>query len=384
MAYIVRAVENDGDIPTGFPILLDGDHHIIEPAFGYLIERAFLSGRCRSIETLRTYAEHLHDWFDTLEQSDLDWRVVDIDTIARYRNRMLEAPSPHTGRPYAQSTINHRIRTVCRFYGWAANTGLIDEPPFYSEQVDAPNRTQNTFLAHLGEQNPSITANILTVAEYERLPRPLRPEEIRALLSQLEEPYRLIACWALSTGLRRCELTALTVDQIPDSAGIDIERDPILGIQLSVTKGSKPRKAYAPLRLIDRTHWWIGEERAALIKNRKRKTSSYRAPPHLFLNSLGGPVTKARLTAVFRQAFDKIGVAATLHYTRHTFALVMLTQLQRSAQDRPDVNPLKVVQLLLGHSSIETTAIYLKCVEAYEDVIAECASYLDYEVWTDV
>jgi site-specific recombinase XerD len=130
MAIIVRAVDGVSGIPAGFPILLDDGMAIIEPAFAFLLELATVPGRSHSPETLRTYAEHLYDWFDSLDQSALDWRDAGEETVAAYRNRMLEQPSAHTGRPFARSTINDRVRSVCRFYGWAHRRGWIPELPF--------------------------------------------------------------------------------------------------------------------------------------------------------------------------------------------------------------------------------------------------------------
>jgi site-specific recombinase XerD len=80
---------------------------------------------------MRTYGEHLHDWFDSLEQSGIAWDAVGEQEIALWRNRMLERPSAHTGRPYARSTINDRVRTVCRLYAHAHHRGWIDELPFH-------------------------------------------------------------------------------------------------------------------------------------------------------------------------------------------------------------------------------------------------------------
>ena len=45
---------------------------IIEPAFVWLMEHAELSGRAQASETVRTYGEHLHDWFDALEQFGIE------------------------------------------------------------------------------------------------------------------------------------------------------------------------------------------------------------------------------------------------------------------------------------------------------------------------
>ncbi len=127
MARIIRAVADHPGIPEGLPILLSDRMAIIEPAFAYLLELATIPGRSHAVETVRTYAEHLHDWFDSIEQSGLDWQTIGEATIAAYRNRMLENPSPHTGRPYARSTVNDRIHAVCRFYTWARDRGWIEE-----------------------------------------------------------------------------------------------------------------------------------------------------------------------------------------------------------------------------------------------------------------
>lgn len=147
-------------IPAGFPILLDAQMSIVEPAFGYLIELATIPGRSHAMETLRTYSEHLHDWFDSLEQSELDWRLADEGTIAGYRNRMLATPSPHTGRPYARSTVNDRIRTVCRFYTWAHRRGLIEALPFDYVEVSLRSVRRQGMLAHLASSPATVMATL--------------------------------------------------------------------------------------------------------------------------------------------------------------------------------------------------------------------------------
>jgi site-specific recombinase XerD len=321
MAMIVRAAEGVPGIPDGFPILLDNHMTIIEVAFAYLIEHATVLGRSHAAETVRTYAEHLHDWFDALEQSGLDWRTADETTVAAYRNRMLEAPSPHTRRPYARSTINDRVRTVCRFYEWAHRRRLVEELPFRFVDVRSTgNRRERGMLAHLDRRPPAkMKANALTVAQRERLPRPMRVDELRKLFAELDRPYRLMAEWAVGTGLRRMELCGLKVSQIPDTANLDANADPLIGVSLTVTKGDRPRTVYPPLRLIDRTHWYVGEERAALVKSIRRR-SDFRPPPNLFLNRDGNAVTRARLSGAFNAAFHAAGLDGSLHWLRHYVA----------------------------------------------------------------
>ena len=74
MARIIKAAMGYAAIPAGFPILVSERMVIIEPAFAWLMELATIPGRSHAAETIRTYGEHLHDWFDSLEQSGLNWR----------------------------------------------------------------------------------------------------------------------------------------------------------------------------------------------------------------------------------------------------------------------------------------------------------------------
>jgi len=383
MVSIVRAVPGVEGVPPGFPILLDAQMSIVEPAFSYLLELAIIPGRSHAGETLRTYSEHLHDWFDALEQSELDWRLADEGTIAAYRNRMLSTPSPHTGRPYARSTVNDRVRTICRFNSWAHRRGLIAALPFDYVEVSLRSTRRQGMLAHLDHRPATVMANILTVAEAERLPRPLRVDQLRSLFRHLSSPYDLIAEWALATGMRRKELCGLRLDQVPDVARLDIDDDPLVGIPLTITKGDRPRTVYPPLRLIDRTHWYVGEQRAALVKRRRGTGPSYRPPSALFLNSNGDPVSRARFSAAFGAAFRAAGLTGSGHWLRHSFAMAMLVRLQKQAAASPDLNPLKIVQVLLGHASIQTTAIYLRCVELHADTLAESLAYLYGELVPD-
>jgi site-specific recombinase XerD len=376
MARLIKAAPGYPEIPAGFPILVSDHMSIIEPAFAYLLELATVPGRSHAAETARTYGEHLHDWFDSLEQSGLDWRAVSEADIAAYRNRMLSQPSPHTRRPYARSTVNARVRTICRFYAWAKVHGWIDAIPFHFVEVRVAEARRRSFLAHL-DPRPGVTAaNSLTVAEHERLPRPLRVDQLRLLFARLDMPYRLMAEWALATGMRRKELCGLAVFQVPETAHLDEVEDPLVGVPLTITKGDRPRTVYPPIRLVDRTHHYIDEIRTPGIRARRRRQPDYRPPAALFLNRHGRAVTHARMTAAFAAAFKAAGVQGSLHWLRHTFAMTMLVRLQRQARTTPDLNPLKIVQVLLGHSSIESTAVYLRSVELNAAALASSIDYL--------
>ncbi len=378
MVSIIRTVAGEPGMPANFPILFDADMAIIEPAFAYLLEHATLHSGSQASETVRTYGEHLYEWFDALDQSNIKWDAADEYVLAAYRSRMLERPSLHTGRPFARSTINARIATVYRFYAWALDHDFIRHRAF-------PLPPQ----ARQGRSPPTVppirrrSTGRLTVSVPEQLPRPMRPDELAKLFAKLTPTARLAGEWALCAGLRRKELCALAVEQIPDSWSLRPEEAPLVGVPLSVTKGDRPRTAYPPVRLLDRTHWYIGEDRGRIVRRARKADPRYRSPSNLLLNEHGRAMTRKRLTALLSEGFAAAGLPGTLHWLRHTFAMVMLTRLQTNAHANPALNPLKIVQILLGHASIATTAIYLRCVELYEPDIKESLDWLYGEPITD-
>jgi hypothetical protein len=85
--------------PAGFPLLFTSDMQLIEPAVAFLHEH-FVQ-RAHTADTLRTYAEILLDWFETLERNDVPWATADAVDLVAYRNRMLSEPSSRTHRPYS-------------------------------------------------------------------------------------------------------------------------------------------------------------------------------------------------------------------------------------------------------------------------------------------
>jgi integrase/recombinase XerD len=120
--------------PAGFPLLFTGDVQLVEPAVAFLHEHSI--HRAHSAETIRTYAEILLDWFDTLEQNGIAWSDADAVDLVAYRNRMLSAPSPRTHRPYRIRTINHRVRGVLRFYDWAVRHSWLRASPLIGRDTD--------------------------------------------------------------------------------------------------------------------------------------------------------------------------------------------------------------------------------------------------------
>jgi site-specific recombinase XerD len=346
------------------PMLLDEGMRLIEPACLWLMHIALVRGRTRSRQTWRTYGEVIYDWWQTLEANGWAWDEVGTSEIAAYRDRMLQGPSEHTGRPYARSTINGRLRILSLFYRWCAADGLIDRAPFATGELVLGRARPAGFLAHIDASGGIRAVNDLTVRHRVMLPRPLSPEAIRRVSANMNSRDRLIVEWAVTTGMRRMEIAGLALSRLPKGGA-----QPMTAVRLDVTKGGQGRVVYPPSPLVDRTWAYVREERAVVIRRAKARAPGYVEPDRLFLTEIGAPMTARRVGAMFADASERAGVSAHFHVLRHTFASVMLRFLQRQADQGADLNPLLTLQTLLGHADLATTAIYLRVVATDLSVI---------------
>ena len=347
----------------GVPMLLDCDMRLVEPACAWLMHVALVRGRTRSPQTWRSYGEALYDWWQTLEANGWVWDRVSYHEVAAYRDHMLAGPSAHTGRPYARATINFRLRAVALFYRWCAARGLVASAPFTTQEVSVARWRPAPFLSHVDASGGVRTANELVLREVATLPRPLAPDAIRRIVAPLGARDRLMVEWAAFTGMRRMEIAGLPKAALPETAAVELASRPMVPVRLETTKGGRVRQVYAPLPLVDRTHAYLHEERAAAVRRARRRSPSYREPAALFLTSHGAPLTPRRVGAMFAAACGSAGVEASFHALRHTFAGVMLRMLQREAAERnPEMNPLLTLQVMLGHANLATTSIYLRMV----------------------
>jgi site-specific recombinase XerD len=175
-----------------------------------------------------------------------------------------------------------------------------------------------------------------TVREPRRLPVVLSPEEVRRLLDAAPGlKYKAALSLAYGTGLRASEVVSLKVSDI-DS---DSERRVI---RVEQGKGRKDRYAMLPPALLDllRAWWLAARERGVMLPG------GWLFPGQNPVN----PLTTRQL----RRAFDGAKAAAgidkrvSLHTLRHCFATHLLEQ-------KVDI---RVIQVLLGHKKLETTAHY--------------------------
>ena len=171
-----------------------------------------------------------------------------------------------------------------------------------------------------------------------RLKRPRREKKIPQILSQKEAlalinapkniKHRTLLTLAYATGLRRAEVINLTLKDIDSSRNV---------IRIIKGKGNKSREVPAP---------------DSLIQQLRQYYKYYHPKIYLFEGQKPGfPYSATSIGKIVKTAVVKAGIKKDVspHILRHSFATHMLER---------GVN-LKRLQIILGHSAMKTTSIYL-------------------------
>jgi integrase/recombinase XerD len=357
---------------AGFPLLFTAELALIEPTVAFLHEHAVQ--RAHTLDTVRTYAEVLYDWFETLEQDGMLWSDADAADLVAYRNRMLTGPSAHTGRPYSVRTINHRVRGVLRFYAWAVRNGWLKSSQLIGRANDfAIARRARPPRAARADGDDS---NLFVLRQFASLPRPLSPAQARELIAALVPPYDLMARWQLYTGLRVSELLRLTAADVSKPTAVMREAsEPAHRVIDVLRKGRKSGYVIASTSLLEETAGYVSIHRRAWLA-RASRTRGAAEQPELFISSRGRAVTKNRYQQVIHHAGLACGFKATTHLLRATFACTMLARLEQLAKQGASINPLLIVKVLMGHEHIETTDRYLRAIAIDACVLSEALDSL--------
>ncbi len=179
---------------------------------------------------------------------------------------------------------------------------------------------QWAFVHSYTEQNPFALKG-LKIRIDKVIPKALRPREIDAFLSAVDDKHKPIFDFFLMTGCRRSEIANLTWSDV------DFESKEII---FRRTKGKKDRAVPITLELAHLLH------------------SIPRTDQHVFPY---GPSWFSHLFRIYRRKAG-LGDHLSLHSLRHTSA----TELLRSGVS------IYTVQKLLGHSSINVTERYLHAI----------------------
>jgi integrase len=225
-------------------------------------------------------------------------------------------------------------------------------------------------------------ANDVMPRAHKILPKFLSMADIKTLLGATENPHhRMMIRLGLHSGLRREEIAAFPLDYVfdPDKASrternLLIRLDPYDGSGM-VTKGSKLRNIYFSRKFMAELYRYVTKvrgERASLSKTPQTA---------LFLNQSGAPYggDGKSLNRIICETGKRAGIKVHTHMLRHTYATHTLVSLQRNPAN--GLEPLVFLQRQLGHSSIQTTMVYLHLVNemadeavlAYDDELNELA-----------
>jgi len=165
-----------------------------------------------------------------------------------------------------------------------------------------------------------------------RLPNVLSDAEARAIIGRVRSPVQKAGMLLMyACGLRITEAATLEVTAI----------DGIIGFIRVIGKGNKERQVPLPQPVL--------AELRSLWKTHRDKRWLFPSPRQ------EGPISRYALWLTFKQAVRAAGITRriTPHSLRHSYA----TRLLESGVD------IRVVQILLGHARIGTTAIYTHLTE---------------------
>jgi integrase/recombinase XerD len=322
-----------------------GGFALVNEYLGYLADRNY------SPRTVRAYGFDLLAFCRWLAAEDMRLTNVTTEALLRFlafcrQARIAGRPGPNvvgmSGRPldqYAVATINHRLIAVTGLFAFRAmrDPGLPNPVPKGRETRRVTAGERYGLLAHAARR--PRTRSALRLREPRLLPRALPAGEAAGLLASFRTwRDRAIAGLMLYCGLRSCEVLALDVTDI-DIGGRWAR---VMG------KGGKERRVPLDADIASVVQAYLLAERPETVSGR------------LFIvakgPSRGQPLTPAGLRRVFRYHREIAGVpGGNPHALRHTFG----TALAEAGVDLP------VLQALLGHAHVDTTARYIHLAPAH-------------------
>jgi site-specific recombinase XerD len=257
--------------------------------------------------------------------------------ISPLRRRMVEDMTVRNLSPATQRSYLYAVAKFSRFFGKSPERLELEDVRTYQVHLASQgiawatlNQTVAALRFFYGVTlgRPEIPERIAYAREPRRLPVVLSADEVVRFLEAVPSlKSRTALTTAYAAGLRVSEVIALKV------ADIDSGR---MLIRVEQGKGGKDRYVMlsAQLLAILRTYWRLAKPRHWLFPGRDEEH----------------PIDQTVLHAACRSACEAAGLTkhVTVHTLRHSFA----THLLESGAD------IRIIQVLLGHTNISTTARY--------------------------
>lgn len=267
-----------------------------------------------SLNSIAAYGRDLDRFASYLTKMEIDFQALTTDDLTEYEIALKQ-------EGLALSSINRGVSALKTFYKYLSREYGISDP------------------------TTELTANRLP----RKLPKALTISEIEILLSSTERVGDLTALRdrailevLYGTGARVSEVVGLNLADMGKSM---LTGDEVTTLKLR-GKGSKER--IVPLGSFAKVA--IENYLVRLRPSYVEKSKSSKAATALFLNSRGGRLSRVSAWQIVTDAAEATGLSGKVspHVFRHSYA----THLLDGGAD------IRVVQELLGHSSVTTTQIY--------------------------
>jgi integrase/recombinase XerD len=259
--------------------------------------------------------------------------------ISPLRRRMIEDMTIRKFAPRTQEGYIRAVKGFSTFLGASPDRASFEDLRRYQLHLVASGAGSPTinhavtalrFLFLVTLRKPQVVARLPFIREPRKLPVVLSPEEVARLLDAAPSlKYRAAPSVAYGAGLRASEIISLKVEDI-DSAR--------MVIRVEQGKGRKDRYVMLAPHLLDLLRaWW-----------RTARPQGWLFPGQNPVN----PLTTRQLNRACHAAamMAEIDKPVSLHTLRHSFATHLLEQ-------KTDI---RVIQVLLGHKKLDTTALYTR------------------------
>lgn len=267
-----------------------------------------------------------------------------LPPVSTLRQRLIEDMNI---RGFSRDTKRNYIRDVGRlatFLGRPPDTATTEDLRLFQiaqQEAGVSVPTMNAIVSALRFfftntiDRPDLSRKLVRVHRPRRLPDLLSPDEVARLLDATTcLKHQAALAVAYGAGLRVGEVAALKISDI------DSER---MLLRVERGKGGRYRNAILPADLLTLLRaWWVeGRKQGVMLRE------GWLFPGQNRLK----PISTRQLHRVVDAAgAAKIAKRVGPHTLRHSFATHLL-------EDGVDI---RVIQVLLGHSKLETTSLYTK------------------------
>ena len=254
---------------------------------------------------LESYKRDIMQYEQYLDNNNIKYDKVNKEEIDNYMKHLNEIGKK-------SSTISRNLATIRSFYQYLLKSKKIKNDP-----------TMNIESPKIEKKAPSI----------------LTSQEVELLLSQPKDVDlkgirdKAMLEFAYATGMRVTEIISLDLDDVNLEEGIVVCRNGVK--KRNIPLGQISLKALKE---------YIEDARPILIKNENDKA--------LFVNINGKRLTRQGFWKIVKYYKEQAHIAKdiTPHVLRHSFA----THLLQNGAD------LKAIQVMLGHSDISSTQVYMQ------------------------